>query len=81
MNNGPFPWVVTKEELEQVPTGAFVECADCLGDNRTLRDGDDPLRWARDHVAMLPHHNRFRVVTLKNFSIASVLTPTPDSAR
>ncbi|MFB7115119.1 hypothetical protein [Streptomyces sp. NPDC056291] len=76
----PFPEIASSEDLDDAPTGEYIECVGCI--NLTLvTPGTDLVEWAKEHTRKRPWHTRFRVHHLTNFAVAAdgpePLSPTP----
>ncbi len=77
MANSPYPEVRSSEELKTLPAGIYVECAGCVDMHRVTGDLD-PVVWAVKHQDLRPWCNRFRITTITNFGVPSLVEkPAP----
>ena len=77
MSGNPFPEVRSKNDLDDVSTARYVECVGCI-DPVPLKEDDDPVEWAQEHVNVRPWHARFRITTTTNFSVTATPPGYPD---
>ncbi|MGZ3097922.1 DUF7848 domain-containing protein [Streptomyces sp. H72] len=70
----PFPVIRTRSELDSIPTGRTVECANCVEDVDLTPDVD-PHAWGQAHAKDHPGHVRYRVRSVTNFRVVPADSP------